>query len=63
MPVHEEAFKHVKQLLISAPTRAYFDPSKETHLHTDASTTGIGFVLLQKSAEPDADWKVVQAGS
>ncbi len=27
------------------------------------STVGLGFVLLQKSAEPEAEWKIVQAGS
>ncbi len=51
------------QFLISAPTLAYFDANKETRLHTDASTVGLGFVLLQKSAEPEAEWKIVQAGS
>ena len=42
----------------------YFDPSKETRLHTDASTLGLGFLLLQKqSGSSSADWRVVQAGS
>ncbi len=58
-PVHEDSFKKAKRLLISAPTLAYFDPNKETRLHTDASTIGLGFVL-QKSAEPEAEWKIVQ---
>ena len=51
-------------MLTTAPILAYFDPSKEPHLHTDASTLGLGFLLLlQKSTESDSDWRVVQAGS
>lgn len=61
-PNHDEAFLRAKQLLTTAPVLAYFDASRETHLHTDASTLGLGF-LLQKSTEDDSDWKVVQAGS
>lgn len=59
-PDHEIAFKKAKQLLTTAPILAYFDPSKETRLYTDASTLGLGLLLLQK---PDSDWQVVQAGS
>ena len=61
--VHDEAFTHAKRLLSSAPTLTYFDPTKETSLHTDASTLGIGFILLQKAPGCDAEWKIVQAGS
>ena len=60
---HDEAFLQTKRVLTTAPILAYFDPSKETHLHTDASTLGLGFLLLQKSTESDSDWRVVQAGS
>jgi hypothetical protein len=45
-----------KQALSSAPTLAYFDASKETHLYTDASTLGLGFLLLQQQTESTADW-------
>ena len=37
--------------------------TKETCLHTDASTVGIGFVLLQKSTDGTKKWRTVQAGS
>ena len=47
-PIHEEAFTHAKKILVTAPTLAYFDFLKETRLHTDASTIGIGFVLMQR---------------
>ena len=32
-------------------------------LHTDASTMGVGFVLLQRPKGSNEDWKTVQAGS
>ena len=47
-PDHDIAFQQAKQLLMTAPVLTYFDPSKETRLHTDASTLGLGFLLLQK---------------
>ena len=47
-------------MLISSPTLAYFDTTKETCLHTDASTLGIGFVLLHDGTK---EWRIVQAGS
>ena len=53
----------MKQALTTAPTLAYFDPTKETQLQTDASTLGIGFLLMQKSHQGDSDWELVQAGS
>ena len=61
--VHDNAFMKAKQSLSSAPTLAYFDASKETHLYTDASTLGLGFLLLQRQTENTSDWRVVQAGS
>ena len=45
------------------PVLTYFDPSKETCLHTDASTLGLGFLLLQRQTNVNSDWSVVQAGS
>ena len=62
-PIHEEAFTHAKKILVTAPTLAYFDVSKETRLHTDASTVGIGFVLMQRPKGSQQSWKTVQAGS
>ncbi len=62
-PDHDQAFQHAKEMLVTAPTLAYFDQKKETHLYTDASTLGIGFVLMQKQDGSDGEWKTVQAGS
>ena len=59
----DEAFIQAKKVLTSSPTLAYFDTTKETCLHTDASTLGIGFVLLQKSTDGTKEWRIVQAGS
>ena len=50
-------------MLVTAPTLAYFDVAKETQLHTDASTVGIGFVLVQRPKGSHESWKKVQAGS
>ena len=44
---HDQAFLKAKQFLASAPTLAYFDPTKQTRLSTDASRYGLGFVLQQ----------------
>ena len=61
--VHEMAFQKAKKALTTAPTIAYFDPDKKTCLHTDASTMGLGFVLLQRAKGSNGEWKTVQAGS
>ena len=60
---HDIAFQQAKQLLTTAPVLTYFDPSKETRLHTDTSTLGLGFLLLQKPTNSNPDWRVVLAGS
>lgn len=60
---HDEAFTKAKKALTFSPTLAFLDTTKETRLLTDASTLGIGFVLLQKSTDGSSEWKPVQAGS
>ena len=60
-PVHDQAFKDVKEALTSPPILTYFNPSLPIMLQTDASRlNGIGFVLLQKHRD---GWKLVKCGS
>ena len=43
----QEAFDNLKSVITSAPALAYFDNSKETVLNVDASSKGLGAVILQ----------------
>lgn len=44
----ERAFQLIKEKLISRPILCIFDPARPTELHTDASSLGVGAVLLQQ---------------
>ena len=48
---HQQAFDQIKTLLISAEVMAYFDPSEQTELITDASPVGLSAILRQKTAD------------
>ena len=59
-PAHDEAFEESKTALSRTIRLKYYDLKKATRLRTDASRTGLGFVLQQKHEEI---WKTVQTGS
>ena len=45
----ERSFHAIKNLLTSTDVMAYFDPSKETALVTDASPSGLSAILMQST--------------
>ena len=45
----QEAFDKLKSVITSAPVLAFFDKSKETVLSVDASSTGLGSVIMQEA--------------
>ena len=47
----EEAFRTLKTELTSNPVLALYNPKAETELHTDASSKGIGGILLQRGED------------
>lgn len=46
-----ESFDTLKNLLISEPVLAIYDPKAETQLHCDASSHGFGSILLQRQTD------------
>ena len=42
----EKAFDEVKQLVTQAPVLAYYSPDKELVIQCDASSLGLGAVLM-----------------
>lgn len=53
----QKSFEQLKQLLITRPNLAIYDPDLPTEVHTDASKVGLGGVLMQK--QKDGNTKVV----
>lgn len=47
-PECEASFSQLKFLLTSGPILRHFDPSASTEVHTDASSIGVGAVLVQR---------------
>ena len=55
-PDQERAFQSVKESLSSAPTLAHYCAEKETKVSADASSYGIGAVLMQKE---NGEWRPI----
>ena len=47
----DQAFRKVKDALLAEDTMAYFDPRRKIELVVDASSLGLGAVLLQEKNE------------
>ena len=56
----QEAFDGLKDDLTSAPVLQYFDPNLPVKVSSDASSYGVGFVLLQLNRQ---EWKPIAYGS
>jgi hypothetical protein len=54
------AVEKIKQSLTSVSTLSFFDSSVPTHICSDASRLGLGFILEQRSGDT---WVLVWAGS
>lgn len=58
---HDEAFNTAKLKLAETVRLSFYHVSKPTRLITDASRTGLGFLLQQE--DQDGIWRTVQVGS
>ena len=60
-PIQQEAFKRLKADMASEQVLALYDPEKETTVPADASSFGLGAVLMQN--QPSGDLRPVAYAS
>ena len=53
----DQAFTEIKEALTTAPILALHDPNRETEVNVDASSYGIGGVVMQQ--QDNGDWKPI----
>ena len=53
----DQAFTEIKEALTTAPILALYDPYRETKVNADASSYGIGGVVMQQ--QDNGDWKPI----
>ena len=59
-PEQERPFSNIKEELTQPTVLAIYDPDAETKISADASSLGLGAILLQKSGQ---EWKPVAYAS
>ena len=57
----EKAFQEIKEIISKTPVLALYDPRVETKIHTDASSYGLGGILMQK--QRNNEWQPVAYAS
>merc|ERR1712087_1005452 len=50
-PAQVKAFEEIKKLVTTAPTLTFYDPGRPTIVSADASSYGMGGVLLQEQKD------------
>jgi len=61
--LQEEAFKTMKEKLVSRPILQLYNPKAHTEVHCDASKEGLSGMLLQRNRDGDNQLHLIQAVS